>query len=131
MYSRLNEVLEIFQNMFPNKSKSWIKRCVTRLPTIKQISRNVWFLRCLPKLGDRRPYYIVVYDDKKGRYNCTCYDEFSPWGERRRREVCSHVGAVILAKLLGQEYLRLIQNEHNNTIWRKRDYKKSTKKITR
>jgi len=128
MYNEIKQVIEIFSNMFPEKSKSWIRRCIIRLPTIKQINKNVWFVRCLPKLGDRRPYYIVTYDENTKKYNCTCYDILSPWGERRKRETCTHVGAVILAKLLGQKYIEMMINEHNNIIRKKRAYKKSINK---
>lgn len=127
MSKEVAEVIQVFRNMFPGKSESWIKRCIARLPTIRKISKNVWFIRCSPKLGDRRPYYIVTYDEKKGKYTCTCYDPLSPWGERRRKEICTHVGAVILSRLLGQKLLKVIISEHNARIWKKKHHKKTIK----
>jgi len=105
MQRELRETVELFRHMFPYKSNSWIKRCIKRLGTVHRIRKDVWYLRCMPELGDRRAFYLVKFDKKKGRYECSCYDKLSPWGERRRKEVCTHVGAVILSRLIAQRRL--------------------------
>ena len=102
MRRELKESVELLKSLFPYKSDSWIRRCVKRLSTIHRVRRDIWYLRCIPELGDRRAFYLVKFDRKRGRYECTCYDKLSPWGERRRKEVCTHVGAVVLAKLIAQ-----------------------------
>jgi len=99
------EDMEELARRFPFKKKSWMARCVKRLPTVRQIAKNVWFLRCLPQLGDKRAYYIVVLDEDKKVYTCTCYDEAAQWGAVRRRNVCSHVGAVVLYRIMVQRRL--------------------------
>jgi len=98
----LERSVEVLRSMFPGKSDSWVRRCVRRLGTVRRISRDVWFLRCVPELGDRRAYYLVKFNRETGRYECSCYDSLSPWGDRRRKEVCTHVGAVILSRLVKQ-----------------------------
>ena len=113
MSHRLRLAINALMEMFPHKSKSWIRRCIKRLPTVRKLCKNVWFLRCMPELGDRRAYYLVVFDEKTGRYTCSCYDKLSMWGERRRKEMCSHVGAVILSRLIGQEYLKVVKYERS------------------
>lgn len=115
MRRELKESIELLKYIFPYKGDSWIRRCIKRLDTIHKIRKDVWYLRCMPELGDRRAFYLVEFDKKKGRYECSCYDKLSPWGERRRKEVCTHVGAVILAKLITQKRLSEKREYHNSS----------------
>lgn len=97
--------LKILKEKFPYKSDSWFNRCLKRVNNVYRLNKNMWFIRGTSSLGDRRQYYIVIYDRAKDKYRCTCYDAFSPGGGRRRREICSHVGAVILYKIISQRRL--------------------------
>lgn len=115
MCHELKESIELFRCIFPYKSNSWIRRCIKRLSTIYKINKDIWYLRCIPELGDRRAFYLVKFDRKRGRYECSCYDKLSPWGERRRKEVCTHVGAVILAKLITQRQLSDRHEHYSNS----------------
>lgn len=53
-----------------------------------------WSVAGDPKLGDVHESYAVFLDDQTHRYVCACYG--SAWGDVRRKNVCSHVLAVIL-----------------------------------
>mgnify|MGYP000212136484 CR=1 FL=1 len=99
--------LKLLREKFPYKSNSWFNRCLKRINNVHRLNKNTWFIRGSSSLGDRRQYYIVTYDMAKNKYYCTCYDTFSPGGNRRRREVCSHVGAVILYQIILQKRLNI------------------------
>ena len=58
------EYIMVLVRRVPNKKLSWYLRCIKRLETIVELDKNTWYLRPLPKLGDRRQYYIVRYDEK-------------------------------------------------------------------
>lgn len=51
-------------------------------------------------MGDYDQIYIVKYSEENGRYECSCYNPLKQWSRRRRREVCTHVGTVILLRLI-------------------------------
>lgn len=78
------------------KSWSWLRRCLRRLSDVEEDEDdpNLWRVKGRPELGDREPEYLVKL--AAGRYYCTCYDPSKPYAKLRRREVCSHVGAVML-----------------------------------
>jgi len=46
------------------------------------------------ELGDWKPMYQVWFSEREGRWLCTCY--LSAFGFRRRREICTHIAAVML-----------------------------------
>ncbi|OYT29389.1 MAG: hypothetical protein DRJ32_04890 [Thermoprotei archaeon] len=95
------EYIMVLVRRVPNKKLSWYLRCIKRLETIVELDKNTWYLRPLPKLGDRRQYYIVRYDEKTESFTCTCYDKSAIGGSIRKLKMCTHVGAVILKLALG------------------------------
>ncbi len=98
------KILQKFREMFPNKSTSWIRRCIARLPDVVEGKvRGVWFVRGNAKLGDAYSQYIVKYI--AGKYMCSCMERERPYHSRRRKELCTHVGAVILYRLLKGEII--------------------------
>jgi hypothetical protein len=100
-----NEMLETM----PGRQQ-WIKeRVITRLGDIIPMGLNKWgnfTYRVMknPKLDDTRfrQYNTVIVG--KG-YWCQCY--MGKLGEKRRREICSHVGSVIFYRLI-EKYLKVI-----------------------
>ena len=89
----LIQALWELQEIFPAR-ESWIRRVVYRVlrKTVRIVRKDVWSVRGLPELGDYYPYYIVYYS--RGKYFCDCYAR--AWGYKRRKRICTHVGAVIL-----------------------------------
>ena len=53
-----------------------------------------WVVPGLPELGDNYGQYNVWYDPSQGRYECDCF--YRAWGRRRRKEICTHIAAVML-----------------------------------
>lgn len=105
MFSR---ALATFRSMFEGKKgQAWIKRCVRRLPSVRRLSvspiMEFWVVKGDPSLGDRRRTYIVTYDKKRRTYTCSCYEAIRKYSSWRRRRTCTHVGAVILYKLINRE----------------------------
>jgi len=96
----VEEANKHFKKLYSGKSKSFFTRCKARLGDVKRSSRNVdtWIIRGRPEMGDYDQIYIVKYVG--GRYECSCYNPLKQWSSRRRREVCTHVGAVILSRLI-------------------------------
>ena len=90
--------IEFLKKEFPNKSNSWIKRAFIRfiLNSIKQIRNNLWIVKGIPELGDKFEHYEVVYIPEQNRYYCSCFEHL--WGFKRRKEICTHIAAVILWK---------------------------------
>jgi len=83
---------------FTGKSQAWLKRCVKRLGDIKQVDVDSWIVKGRSELGDRYPSYLVKAVD--GKYRCSCHSPCRPYGPRRRRLVCTHVGSVVLYRLV-------------------------------
>ncbi len=99
------EALRIFRELFPDKGRSWFMRCFRRVRYVRKLSENeraeYWVVEGLPQLGDRRRSYIVRYDKRANIYYCSCYDPLRRFSSWRRRRTCTHVGAVILYKIMG------------------------------
>ncbi|WP_069806907.1 hypothetical protein [Vulcanisaeta thermophila] len=91
----LRLALDSLRRDFPNKSRSWIRRALRRLPRVRPHPRlpNVWIVEGDPSLGDRYPTYVVRLRPD-GRYACSCFE--TPWGMRRKSEICTHIAAVML-----------------------------------
>ncbi|RLE94723.1 MAG: hypothetical protein DRN04_02305 [Thermoprotei archaeon] len=87
------------------KSLSFIKRCRKRLRDVVKVKENMWIVKGRPSLGDWYSAYIVVYIEEKKRYMCSCQSPERAFSGKRRKELCSHVGAVIL-------YNMVHRNEH-------------------
>ena len=78
---------------FPRKPITWYERAVARfLMGVEEISPRHWLVRGIAELGDRKPYYNVVWTGD--RYVCDCYS--SRYGRGREKMVCTHVAAVII-----------------------------------
>lgn len=83
---------------FPAKSKTWLKRCVKRLRDVQQVDVDSWVVKGRGELGDRYPSYLVKVVG--GRYRCSCHNPCRLYGAWRRKLVCSHVGSVVLYRLV-------------------------------
>ena len=79
---------------FPGKSYSWIKRALLRLGDVKEVREDFYLVEGRRELGDWKPLYQVWLSQREGKWYCTCY--FSTFGMRRRRDICTHVAAVML-----------------------------------
>ena len=90
----LREAVERLRADFPGKSYSWIKRALLRLGDVKEIRDDLYLVEGRRELGDWKPLYQVWFSQREGRWYCTCY--FSTFGMRRRRDICTHVAAVML-----------------------------------
>ena len=98
----LEEATKHLEKLYSKKSKSFFIRCKARLKDIRESSKNIntWIIRGRPEMDDYDQIYIVKYSEESRRYECSCYNPLKQWSSRRRREVCTHVGAVILLRLL-------------------------------
>lgn len=94
---------------FPRKGEGWFERAVLRLLTVKQLGDDVWQVEGFEELGDEYPNYRVRFDAARGKYTCECM--FRRYGSRRRREVCTHVAAVILYRRLRSRLTRFAADE--------------------
>ena len=91
----VKEALRRLRLDFPHKSKSWLQRCLRRLKDVRKLKVG-YAVRGRAELGDEETMYFVDYDEESKRWRCTCYDPVKMWSQRRRVEVCTHVGAVLL-----------------------------------
>ncbi|MEM1759781.1 MAG: SWIM zinc finger family protein [Pyrobaculum sp.] len=90
----LREAVERLRADFPGKSYSWIKRALLRLGDVREIRDDLYLVEGRRELGDWKPLYQVWFSQREGRWHCTCY--FSTFGMRRKRDICTHVAAVLL-----------------------------------
>ena len=90
----LREAEERLRADFPGKSYSWIKRALLRLGDVKEVREDLYLVEGRRELGDWKPLYQVWLSQREGKWYCTCY--FSTFGMRRRRDICTHVAAVML-----------------------------------
>lgn len=99
------EAIKILSKLFPDKGNSWLRRCLRRLPYVKKLTENekaeYWIIEGDFKLGDRGRSYIVRYDKRTQTYYCSCYEPTRKYSSWRMRKTCTHVGAVILYKIMG------------------------------
>lgn len=93
-------LLKAFKAEFKGKTESWVKRCVKRLKDVDRLDPNTWIVKGRLSLGDHEAEYKVF--TVHHHYQCTCWDPDKPFSNARRIGVCSHVGAVILYRLLHQ-----------------------------
>lgn len=92
-YESLVKAVTELRAFFPNKPDSWVYRAVYRcLLGVKRVGEKHWLVRGSKKLRDAYPYYNVWL--REGRYHCDCH--YRAWGRKRRKDVCTHVAAVIL-----------------------------------
>jgi hypothetical protein len=88
----LSQTLRQLYGIFPRES--WLARSLARylLGTVEEQSRHSWLVKGVPELGDKKPFYLVTWAGDK--YECTCYN--APFGWSRRKNICTHIAAVIL-----------------------------------
>ena len=92
-YESLAEALRALRASFPSKPDSWFFRAVLRcLVSVEIVREGHWIVKGLKELGDAYPCYNVWL--RGGRYRCDCH--FHAWGRRRRKEICTHIAAVML-----------------------------------
>lgn len=87
------DALDALRRKFPDKPKSWLKRALARVGDVEERG-DFYVVRGRPDLGDRYPAYHVWWSEAERRWYCTCY--LTEWGQRRAREICTHVAAVML-----------------------------------
>lgn len=100
--SSLTQVFQRFEDYMikRGKSLSFIKRCKKRLKDVVKIKENMWIVKGRPSLGDWYSAYIVVYIDEKKKYRCSCQSPERAFSGKRRKGLCSHIGAVILYNMV-------------------------------
>lgn len=100
-----NDVLNRFKLKFRGKSLSWINRCIIRLNDILETNTpNIWLVRGRIEFGDSDVFYIVKFLNNLGIYICTCYSNDKPYGFVRMRNICTHVGSVILWRMIKNDF---------------------------
>lgn len=107
--SPLEIAIEKLKAEFPGKSHSWIKRALLRLGDVREVRDGLYLVEGRRELGDWKPLYQVWLSEREGRWYCTCY--FTAFGIRRRRDICTHVAAVLLYR----RYKRALEKLQN---WR-------------
>ncbi len=107
----LERAVDSLSKTFPGKSRSWIKRALMRLGDVREVSENLYLVQGRRELGDWKPLYQVWFSEREGRWLCTCY--LSAFGFRRRREICTHIAAVMLYR----RYKKALQRLENRRVY--------------
>jgi hypothetical protein len=107
----LRRAVESLRENFPGKSYSWIKRALMRLGDVKEVRENLYLVQGRRELGDWKPLYQVWFSEREGRWYCTCYA--SAFGFRRRKEICTHIAAVMLYR----RYRKTLQRLENRRVY--------------
>ncbi len=107
----LRRAVQSLREDFPGKSYSWIKRAILRLGDVKEVRENLYLVQGRRELGDWKPLYQVWFSEREGRWLCTCYA--SAFGFRRRREICTHIAAVMLYR----RYKKALQRLENRRVY--------------
>jgi len=103
--------VESLSSTFPGKSRSWIRRAILRLGDVKEVRENLYLVQGRRELGDWKPLYQVWFSEREGRWLCTCY--LSAFGFRRRREICTHIAAVMLYR----RYRKALEKLENKRVY--------------
>jgi hypothetical protein len=103
--------VESLREDFPGKSYSWIKRALMRLGDVREVRENLYLIYGRRELGDWKPLYQVWFSEREGRWYCTCYA--SAFGTRRRREICTHIAAV----LLHRRHRKALEKQENRQVY--------------
>ncbi|MGC9119642.1 MAG: hypothetical protein ACP5I3_11765 [Thermoproteus sp.] len=106
----LDRAVESLRADFPKASPSWIRRAVLRLGDVSE-GPGYYVVKGRPELGDRRPQYHVWWSSAEGRWLCTCY--YTQFGLRRRRDICTHVAAVLLFR----RYKKALEKAERATVY--------------
>jgi len=107
----LERAVDSLSKTFPGKSRSWIKRALLRLGDVREVRENLYLVQGRRELGDWKPLYQVWFSEGEGRWLCTCY--LSAFGFRRRREICTHIAAVMLYR----RYKKALQQLENKRVY--------------
>ena len=107
----LRRAVQSLREDFPGKSYSWIKRALLRLGDVKEVRENLYLVQGRRELGDWKPLYQVWFSEREGRWLCTCYA--SAFGFRRRKEICTHIAAVMLYR----RYRKALQRLENRRVY--------------
>jgi hypothetical protein len=107
----LERAVDSLSKTFPGKSRSWIKRALMRLGDVREVRENLYLVYGRRELGDWKPLYQVWFSEGEGRWFCTCY--LSAFGFRRRREICTHIAAVMLYR----RYRKALQQLENRRVY--------------
>ena len=107
----LRRAVESLSSTFPGKSRSWIRRALLRLGDVREVRENLYLVQGRRELGDWKPLYQVWFSEKEGRWFCTCY--LSAFGFRRRREICTHIAAVMLYR----RYRKALEKLENKRVY--------------
>ncbi len=82
-----------------------------RLGDVREVRENLYLVYGRRELGDWKPLYQVWFSEREGRWLCTCY--LSAFGFRRRREICTHIAAVMLYR----RYKKALQRLENRRVY--------------
>jgi hypothetical protein len=107
----LRRAVESLSSTFPGKSRSWIRRALLRLGDVREVRENLYLVQGRRELGDWKLLYQVWYSEREGRWHCTCYA--SAFGFRRRREICTHIAAVMLYR----RYRKALEKLENRRVY--------------
>jgi hypothetical protein len=108
----LRRAVESLLSTFPGKSRSWIRRALMRLGDVREVrEKNLYLVYGRRELGDWKLLYQVWYSEREGRWYCTCYA--SAFGFRRRKEICTHIAAVMLYR----RYRKALQRLENRRVY--------------
>jgi len=107
----LRRAVESLREDFPGKSYSWIKRALLRLGDVREVRENLYLVYGRRELGDWKPLYQVWFSEREGRWYCTCYA--SAFGFRRRKEICTHIAAVMLYR----RYRKTLEKLENRRVY--------------
>jgi len=107
----LRRAVESLREDFPGKSRSWIRRALLRLGDVKEVRENLYLVYGRRELGDWKLQYQVWFSEREGRWYCTCYA--SAFGFRRRREICTHIAAVMLYR----RYRKTLEKLENKRVY--------------
>ena len=103
----LDRAVERLRGKFPGKTRSWLRRVLLRLDGVRELGPGHYAVEGRPELGDRYPMYYVWLEGR--RWRCTC--QTTAWGWSR--DVCSHVGAVLLYR----EYRRALERSETRRVY--------------
>jgi hypothetical protein len=107
----LRRAVESLREDFPGKSRSWIRRALLRLGDVREVRENLYLVYGRRELGDWKPLYQVWFSEREGRWHCTCYA--SAFGFRRRKEICTHIAAVMLYR----RYRKALEKLENRRVY--------------
>ncbi len=120
---RLEHLLRLYAHAVGarlGRGGTWTSRVLERIlrKSIREVVNDrLWIVDGIPELGDSYPYYEVRRTGSS--LSCSCFLHL--WGSRRRREICTHVGAVIVLRellhdLARFDYVNIVEFSKNISI---------------